>query len=67
MSITIGTTAPLLTNTDTAQGVLTAKKAQSQQELEGQMAIDLIQSATAAIANVPAPTPTSGNNINIKV
>ncbi|WP_286267301.1 hypothetical protein [Thalassotalea atypica] len=68
MSITIGSTDSVQTNTETAQGVLTAKKAQGQQELEGKMALDLIQSATAAITQpVPAPTGNAGHTINIKV
>ena len=68
MSITIGSTDSAQTNTETAQGVLTAKKAQSQQELEGKMALELIQSATAAITqSIPAPTNNAGQTINIKV
>lgn len=53
------------TNTNTAQGIKTAQKANSQAEIEGQMALNLI--ASAGINSVPAPTATSGNNINIKV
>lgn len=67
ISIASGTSA-VQTNTDSAHGLLVAKKARSQQELEGQMALELIQSAgTAANASLPTPTATSGMNVNIKV
>ena len=65
MSLSIGNTDAVQSNVDTAHGIKTAQKAKSQQELEGQMALNLIQSAN--VNAVPAPTATSGNNINIKV
>ncbi len=68
MSLAIGNTDSLQNNTETAHGVLVAKKAQSQTELEGQMALNLIESATGAITqSIPAPVGNSGNNVNIKV
>ena len=68
MTISLNNTDAVQTNTSTAQGVLTAKKAQSQQELEGQMALDLIQSAATIQASVPSqPNANVGQNINIKV
>lgn len=68
MSLSIGNTSSVQNNTETAQGVLVAKKAQSQTELEGQMAINLIESATSALTqSIAAPVGNSGNNVNIKV
>lgn len=64
MSITLSnTTDAVQTNTSSAHGVLTAKKAKNQQELEGQMALNLIQSASI---NTQTPVGNSGHNINIK-
>jgi len=66
MSITIGSTDAVQTNTQSAHGILTAKKAQTQQEIEGQMALKLIQSAS--VENVTSPAVgNSGHNINISV
>ncbi len=66
MTITVGSSDAIQSNTDSAHAILTAKKAQSQQELEGQMALELIQSASIdSIA--PIPVGNSGHNINIKV
>ena len=68
MSLTIGNNDSMQNNTETAQGVLVAKKAQTQTEIEGQMALNLIESATSALTqSLPAPVGNSGNNINIKV
>lgn len=55
----------LTSNTETVQGVKTAKLVQNQQEIEAKMALELIQSATTA-----APLAASGNSgqhVNIKV
>ena len=45
--------------------LLTAALAKSQQEIEGEMALQLIQSAS--VINVPAPVGNIGTQINIKV
>ncbi len=66
MSITIGSTDSVQTNTESAHAILTAKKAQSQQEIEGQMALKLIESASPEAVAMPA-VGNSGHNINIKV
>lgn len=66
MSITLGSTDTVQTSTDSAHAILTAKKAQSQQEIEGQMALKLINSASIDVAAMPA-VGNSGHNINIKV
>jgi len=64
MSIIIGSNSAVQTNTDTAVAVKTANLAKSQQALEGEMALKLIQSAdinsTLASGNI-------GGQINIKV
>lgn len=65
MSITLGTTDSVQTNTDTGHGLLIAKKALSQQELEGQLAVQLIQSAGAP-QTTQSPVGNIGHNINIK-
>ncbi|WP_206485736.1 cytoplasmic protein [Thalassotalea sp. G2M2-11] len=65
MSITIGSSSAVQTNTESAQAILTAKKAQTQQEIEGQMALKLIESANPETAAMPA-VGNSGHNINIK-
>lgn len=63
MSITLSSAADAVqSNTSSAHGVLTAKKAKDQQEIEGQMALNLIQSANI---NTQAPVGNSGHNINI--
>lgn len=68
MSLTIGNNDSMQNNTETAKGVLVAKKAQTQTEIEGQMALNLIESATSALTqSIPSPVGNSGNNINIKV
>ena len=66
MSLTLGSSDAVQTNTKSAHAILTAKKAQSQQEIEGQMALKLIDSANAGAAT-SAPVGNSGHNINIKV
>lgn len=64
MSINLSSaTDAVQSNTSTANGVLTAKKAKDQKEIEGKMAMDLIQSANI---NTQTPVGSSGHNINIK-
>ncbi|TPH12773.1 hypothetical protein [Litorilituus lipolyticus] len=65
MSIVLGSPSSVQTNTDTGFALKTASLAKDQQELEGQMAIKLIQ--TADLSNVPAPSGNSGSQVNIKV
>ena len=65
MSIAINSTTPAQTNTDTGVALKTAGLAKSQQELEGQMALNLIQSAV--VTNIPSPVGNTGSQINIKV
>jgi len=65
MSIVLGSPSSVQTNTDTGFALKTATLAKDQQELEGQMAIKLIQ--TADLSNVPAPSGNSGSQVNIKV
>ncbi|WP_222927970.1 hypothetical protein [Colwellia ponticola] len=70
MSITVGqsgSVAAQSTSTQSSSGaeLLTAALSKKQQEAEGQMALQLIQSASAA--NVPAPSGNSGFQVNIKV
>lgn len=66
MSLTIGSSDPVQTNTESAHAILTAQKAKSQQEIEGQMALKLINSASIDTAAMP-PVGNSGHNINISV
>lgn len=66
MSITLGSTDSVQTNTESSHAILTAKKAQSQQEIEGQMALKLINSASVDTVTMP-PVGNSGHNVNIKV
>jgi hypothetical protein len=49
------------------QALLSAALDKSQQEIEAQMALQLIQSATVLNTGVPAPIGNSGFQINIKV
>lgn len=66
MSISINSNNSVQMNTESAVAIKTAQKANNQQELEGQMALKLIQSATT-VEQVAAPIGNSGHNINIKV
>ena len=54
-----------VTEITTGHALKTANLAKNQQELEGQMAINLIESAS--IDGLAMPIGNSGNNINIKV
>lgn len=65
MSIIIGANNSTQTNTDTAVALKTANLAKNQQSREGQMALELIQSAN--IGSVPAVSGNVGSQINIKV
>ncbi|MCJ8296294.1 MAG: hypothetical protein MJK15_17995 [Colwellia sp.] len=65
MSISLGQNNSVAAQSSYGAEFLTAAVAKSQQELEGKMALQLIQSAN--INNVPAPTGNSGFQVNIKV
>ena len=65
MSITINTNNSVQTNTESAVAIKTANLAKSQQAIEGEMALQLIQSAS--IDSLPTPSTTVGTQINIKV
>ncbi|XPF95478.1 hypothetical protein ACM9HF_05545 [Colwellia sp. RE-S-Sl-9] len=67
MSITMNTSNPAMTQTDTAQGIKTAGLAKSQAEIEGQMALRLIQSANVAVQPAGASTEALGSIVNISV
>ncbi|WP_189376961.1 cytoplasmic protein [Thalassotalea profundi] len=60
----MNTTTPV--NTETAHGIKTANLVKDQTELEGQMALNLIQSADINM-QVAAPTGHKGHIVNIKV
>ncbi len=65
MSITIGSSVDsALIKTSSPQALKTANVAQSQQETEAQMALQLIQSATIQVPSLPSGN--SGHNINIR-
>ena len=66
MSININSTNQVAQNTETAHGIKTAKLVKNQQEVEGQMALELIQSADIN-AQLAAPVGNKGHTINIKV
>ncbi|KGJ87650.1 hypothetical protein [Colwellia psychrerythraea] len=65
MSISLGQSSSVATQPSSGAELLIAAVAKSQQELEGQMALQLIQSAN--VNNVAAPTGKSGFQVNIKV
>ncbi|ALO34927.1 hypothetical protein CMT41_09510 [Colwellia sp. MT41] len=65
MSISLGQNNSVAAQSNFGAEFLTAAVAKSQQELEGQMVLLLIQSAN--INNVPAPMGNSGFQVNIKV
>jgi thiazole synthase ThiGH ThiG subunit len=64
MSISVGQNSSVAGQTSGAE-LLTAALAKRQQEVEGKMALQLIQSAS--VSNLPAPSGNSGFNVNIKV
>jgi len=66
MSITIHSSSSVQSASGDGLEVIVAKKAQNQQKVEGQMAVDMIKSAAVALDSLPAPTATKGNNVNVK-
>jgi hypothetical protein len=66
MSITMNTSSQLFLQTDTAQGLKTIGLANSQMEIEGQMVLQLIQSASAPTQQ-SSSSATLGGTVNIKV
>ncbi|MCP4987290.1 MAG: hypothetical protein GY928_14925 [Colwellia sp.] len=65
MSISIGQNTSIAAQSTSGAELLAAALAKNNQEAEGKMALQLIQSAN--VNNVPAPTGNSGFNVNIKV
>ena len=67
--MSIELTASSVINLQNKQGqeLLSVALNKSQQEIEAQIALQLIQSATVSNTGVPAPTGNSGFQINIKV
>ncbi|WP_019027933.1 hypothetical protein [Colwellia piezophila] len=65
MSISLGQNNSVTAQSSSGAEFLTAAVAKSQQELEGEMVLQLIQSVN--VNNVPAPTGSSGFQVNIKV
>jgi len=65
MSISISQSNNVSTEANSGQELLTTALSKNQQELEGQMVLQLLE--TANIHNVAAPTGNSGFQINIKV
>ncbi len=65
MSVSLGQHSAVAAKSNSSAEVITAALANKQQEAEGQMALQLIQSAS--ISNVPAPTGNLGSQVNIKV
>lgn len=65
MSISIDSTNSVQMNTETSVAVKTAILAKGQQELVGEMALELIQSAD--INNLKTSSANIGSQINIKV
>jgi hypothetical protein len=67
--LVIGSNSSAQTNTDTAFAVKTANLAKNQQSREGQMALELIQSANITNLATPAVNLSGsiGTQINIKV
>jgi len=65
MALSINSTSGVETNTETAHAIKTAQLAKSQAEIEGQMALDLI--ASASLESLPQPVGNVGQTINVKV
>jgi len=65
MTISLDQNASVTAQSTSGAELLTAALAKKNQEAEGKMALQLIQSAS--INNVSAPTGNSGFNVNIKV
>ncbi len=66
MALSIGSTSSVQTNHGSATQIKTAQVAKSQQQLEGEMALKLIESANVDAVSLPT-TSNSGQNINILV
>jgi hypothetical protein len=66
MSISLQGTSSLTANAESPLEIKVAQMAKSQQKREGQMAIQLLESANVT-PKVSAPTASSGAHINIKV
>ena len=70
MSVELNANNPVATNTETFLAVQSAKITKSQVELEGQMALALIASASVDDQSLPVSNNVVGNigqNISIKV
>ncbi len=65
MSISVGQSTSVAAQSTSGAELLTAALAKKNQQAEGRMALQLIQSAN--VNNVPAPTGNSGFQVNIKV
>ena len=66
MSITIGgPISSVQTNVDTGYALKTAHLAKNQQEMEGQMALQMIQASS--VDNLALPTGNIGHHINMTV
>jgi len=65
MSISVGQNSSVAAQDTSGAELLTAALSKRQQEAEGQMALQLIQSAS--VNNLPTPSGNSGFNVNIKV
>jgi len=65
MSISMNTTNPIFSQTETAQGLKVIGAAKNQMELEGKMALQLIQSAS--VPQTQPSTTNLGSVVNISV
>ncbi len=65
MSVNLNQNTSAVAQSSSGAELLTAALAKKNQEAEGEMALQLIQSAN--INNIPAPTGNSGFQVNIKV
>ncbi|NMP32320.1 cytoplasmic protein [Thalassotalea sp. M1531] len=64
MALTVGNSGSVHVDSGNALEIKGAQLAKDQMELEGKMALELIQAA--AVPEVNPPTVSSGNTINIK-
>ncbi len=67
MSIELTTSSVINLQNKQGQELVSVALNKSQQEIEAQIALQLIQSATVLNTSVPPPTGNSGFQINIKV
>jgi len=65
MSNSVGQSSSVASQSTSGAELLTAALAKKNQQAEGRMALQLIQSAN--VNNVPAPSGNSGYQVNIKV